>query len=218
VAIEVVTKDCSALTDAELGDMADLSSLGAEWSVGLLSKQAAEWVLVTQAFEKDKLRGFVMSTLERIGGTPSLVIGVGAVARHRSRSSVLRAIMNHQFHKTLMAFPDEDVVVATRLGTPSPFDALKDLENVRPWPQVRPNGEERAWGRRLAKRYDCAEFDDRSMIARSTGDYIVFDHESLKPPSVPELFDAVDPAEGQHLIGWGWAMAEFLEKFERPDA
>jgi len=216
VAIEVITKDCSALTDAEMGDMADLSALSVRWSVGLLSKQAEEWVLVTQAFEKDKLRGFIMSTLERIGGTPSLVIGVGGVARNRSRSSALRAMMHDQFHKTLMAFPDEDVIVATRIGSSSPYELLKELDDVRPWPGERPNGEERAWGRRLAKRFDSAEFDDRSMVARAAGEPIVFDHESLKPPPIEELFANVDEAAGQHVIGWGWAMAEFLEKFQKP--
>jgi len=50
MAIEVDTKDCTALGDAELAGMADICADGpAGYDVGLLSKQRDEWVLVTQA-------------------------------------------------------------------------------------------------------------------------------------------------------------------------
>ena len=50
MAIVVDTKDCTALSDAELGEMADICADGpAGYDVGLLSKQREEWVLVTQA-------------------------------------------------------------------------------------------------------------------------------------------------------------------------
>jgi hypothetical protein len=216
VAIEVITKDCSALTDAEMGDMADLSAASEDWGAGRLSKETEEWVLVTQAFEKDKLRGFIFSTLERIGGTPSLVVGVACVAQTRSRSSILRGLMHGQFHKTLMAFPDEDVVIATRAGSPGAFEALKELDDICPWPGQRANGEERAWGRRLAKRFGAAGFEDRTMVATGDADAMVFDHESAKPPPVVELFTDCTRADGDHVIAWGWAMAEFLDKFHSP--
>jgi len=58
MAIVVDTKDCTALSDAELGDMADIGADGpAGYDVGLLSKQREEWVLVTQAHEANKLLG-----------------------------------------------------------------------------------------------------------------------------------------------------------------
>lgn len=216
MAIEVVTKDCTALGDAELAEMADLSAGGLGWEVGALSKAAEAWVLVSSAFERDKLRGFVFSTLERIGGTPALVIGVASVGRTRSRSTVLRGLMHDQFHKALMAFPDEDVVVSARIIDASPFEAFEDLTDVRPWPEVRPNGEERAWGRRLAKRYGAVAFDDRTMLARGVGDELLFDHESNRAPDVVSIFTDCDPAANDFVVAWGWAMAEFLEGFEKP--
>ena len=86
IEIEVATKDCTALTDAELAEMADLSAAeGAGWEVGFLSKQREEWVLVTQAREQGKLQGYALATLERIGGTPSLLIGVAAFTPGRQR-------------------------------------------------------------------------------------------------------------------------------------
>lgn len=213
--IEVYTKDCTALSDAEFGEMADLSTGGEGWEVGLLSKQAEKWVLVTQAHEKSKLKGFLFSTLERIGGTPSLVIGLACFAPTRNRSSVLRGVMHDQLHKTFMAFPDEDVVVATRANHSGPLDAFAGLTDVRPWPDTRPNGEERAWGRRLAKRFGALDFDDHSMMATGDGDNLVFDHVSLKTSAASAIFDGVDRSSDQHIVAWGWAMAEFLEGFER---
>lgn len=215
MAIEVTTKDCTALGDAEFGEMADLSTQGEGWSVGLLSKQAEEWVLITQAHENNQLRGFVFSTLERIGGTPSLLLGVACVQRNRSRATVLKGLMHDQFHKTFMAFPDEDVVIATRMNTPGPFEGFAGLEDIRPWPGTRPNGEERAWGRRLAKRFGSGHFDDRAMVATGDGHNLVFDHASLKSLGADDVFTGCDRSADQHVIGWGWAMAEFLEKFER---
>ncbi len=216
MAIEVTTKDCTALTDAEMGDMADLSAASLGWQAGLLSKQAEEWVLVSQAFDKGKLRGFVFSTLERIGGTPALVIGIGCVARVRNRSSVLRALMAEQLHKTLMAFPDEDVVVSARLIQPGAAEAFAGLTDIRPWPDTRPNGEERAWGRRLAKRYQTLDFSDRTMLGASEDTLLVLDHEALKDHEIAGAFDDCQPEVGHHVITWGWAMAEFLERYQSP--
>ena len=214
--IEVITKDCTALTDAEMSEMADLSAAGADWGVGVLSKQAQEWVLVSQAFEKGQLRGFVLSTLERIGGTPALILGAGCVCRTRVRGNVLRGLMHDQFHKARMAFPDEDVVVAARLLDAGPLDAFSDLQAIRPWPGERPNGEERAWGRRLAKRFGATEFDDRTMVARTTTDVLDLDHESAKPKDVGDLFAPCNRKSGHHVISFGWAMAEYLDQFQRP--
>ena len=62
MAIEVSTKDCTALSDAELTEMADICAEGpSHFEAGLLSKQAESWVLVTLAREGRALRGFSYS-------------------------------------------------------------------------------------------------------------------------------------------------------------
>ena len=62
MSIEVETKDCTALGDAELAEMADLCADGPlPYEIGVLSKQAEAWVLVTQARENGKLKGFSFS-------------------------------------------------------------------------------------------------------------------------------------------------------------
>jgi hypothetical protein len=213
--IEVVTKDCTALSDGELGELADLAALGPGWEIGVLNKQVEEWVLVSQAHADGRLAGFVFSTLERIGGTPAVLLGLGTVARSEHRCDVLAALMGEQFHKARMAFPDEDVLVSARMVEPGPFEAFAPLADRRPWPDVRPNGEERAWGRRLAKRFGAVRFDDRAMVAVGEGDRLLLDYEALAPEPIETVFAPVSSPDS-YVIGWGWAMAEFLDDFVTP--
>jgi hypothetical protein len=210
MAIEVTTKDCTQLSDAELAEMADICAEGpSRFEAGLLSKQAEAWVLVSLARESG-LKGFSFCTLERIGGTPSVLIGLASVKRTSKRTSVLRALILDQFRRAVLAFPDEDVLVGTRFAGPSGYEAFKSLDDIVPRPEHRVTGEERAWGRRLAKRFG---------IDASTGDGtfpLALDHESLEPekfdPAVVEFFASIDPARGDSLVAFGWAMAEDLAK------
>ena len=220
MSIQVETKDCTALGDAELAELADLCAEGPiPYEVGLLSKQAEAWVLVTQARENGKLKGFAFSTLERIGGTPSVLIGLASVKRGAKRDTVLRSIMHDELRRAVLAFPDEDVLIGTRFTVPSGFEAFKVLNDVVPRPDHKASGEERAWGRRLAKRFgvDTTAYDDRSFTAKGTGSHPeVFDHDSLKPEAIPAdvvaFFKGFDAKRGDSLVAFAWAMAEDLAK------
>ena len=217
MATEIETKDCTALSDAELADMADISATGpAGFEVGLLSKQREEWVLITQARENGKLLGFSFCTLERIGGTPCLLWGLASVKRTSKRDSVLKAMCGDQFRRALLAFPDEDVLIGTRLIDPGAFQAFKGLEDVCPRPDHKCSGEERAWSRRLAKRFGAeGRIDDRSFVLTGDGSPCgVLDFESAKPdsidPNVAAFLSSLDRNRGDSLIVFGWAMAEDL--------
>jgi hypothetical protein len=217
MAIVVDTKDCTALSDSELADMADICAEGpAGFDVGLLSKQREEWVLITQAREGSRLGGFSFCTLERIGGTPSLLVGVASVKRTSKRESVLRALMADQYRRAVLAFPDEDVLVGTRMADSGAFQAFRGLEDVVPRPGHKATGEERAWGRRLAKRFGAeGRIDDRTFVLAGDGSPCgVLDHEALKPeavePAVAALFDTLNTGRYDSLVTFGWAMAEAL--------
>jgi hypothetical protein len=220
MSIQVETKDCTTLGDAELAELADLCAEGPiPYEVGLLSKQAEAWVLTTQVRENGKLRGFAFSTLERIGGTPCVLIGLASISRGSKRDTVLRAMVQDQLRRAVLAFPDEDVLYGTRFTTPSGFEAFKALHDVVPRPDHKASGEERAWGRRLAKRFgvDTASYDDRTFKATGNGTHPeVFDHESLKPEAIPAdvaaFFKGFQAKRGDSLVAFGWAMAEDLAK------
>jgi hypothetical protein len=221
MSIAVDTKDCTALSDAELVEMADLCADGPlAYEIGTLSKQAEAWVLVTQARDDAKLKGFAFCTLERIGGTPCVLVGLASIRRTSKRESVLRAMIQDQMRRAVLAFPDEDVLVASRFGAASGFEAFKHLNDIVPRPGHRANGEERAWGGRLAKRYgiDGSSYEQRAFVARGdgSGPAEVLDHETLQPDQIDAellaLFDAIHPSKGDSLIAFGWAMEEDLRK------
>ncbi len=220
MAIEVETKDCTAVTDGELDEMAELSGESRHaFSVGLLSKQTEEWVLLTTARDNGRLKGYIFSTLERIGGTPCILMALGAVGKNSKRTTVSRALMSEMYHRALMAFPDEDVLVGTRFDEASGFELFARLDDIVPRPDHRASGEERAWGRRLVKRFglESERYDDRTFVVAGDSDQpVLFDHESLKADKISDdvkaFFDDVDRDNGGYLIGFAWIDAEDLEK------
>jgi hypothetical protein len=221
MSIAVDTKDCTALSDAELAEMADLCAEGPlPHEVGTVSKQAEAWVLVTQARENGKLKGFAFCTLERIGGTPCVLIGLGAIRRTSKRDSVLRGILLDQMRRAVLAFPDEDVLVGARFGDPGGFEAFRSLNDIVPRSGHKATGEERAWGSRLARRYgiENGAYAPREFVARGdgSGPAEVLDHASLRPEThddqVVSTFEGVRPDKGDSVIGFGWAMEEDLRK------
>ena len=217
MSFEVGTKDCTALSDAELAEMADLCvDREPGFDIGFLSKQCEEWVLVTHAREGSKLRGYSFSTLERIGGTPSLLIGLATVDRTAKADQALRLMLGDQYRRALLAFPDEDVLVGTRLGGAAGYQAFSGLSDVVPRPDHKPTGEERAWGRRLAKRFGAeGRIDDRTFVLSGEGETtgcLDFDGPKVKAPAdgVAVLFAALKSKRGDRLVTFGWAMAEDL--------
>lgn len=211
--VQVQTNDASALTDSDLDDLA---SMGGSFGIGELSKAKEDWVLVTTARIDGKLNGFSFSTLERIGGTPCVLLGLLSVKRSTKRDQILRALMKEAYHRALMAFPDEDVVVGSRFVSADALDAFKDLDDVTPRPGARAVGEERAWGRRLAKRFDCdSGYDEQRFVVKTNGQKGFMDHECQKPEALDAeqvaLFKGV-PKNGGALVVYGWTMAENLVK------
>jgi hypothetical protein len=214
MAIDVDTKDTTALSDAELSDMADISANGAaEYDVGVLSKARDDWVLVTQGRQNDQLGGFAFCTLERIGGTPCVLIGMASIARIDEREEVLAAVIGDELRRAVLAFPDEDVLVATRLVEPSGYAVFADLADVVPRPGHKPTGEERAWARRLAKRFGGeGKVNDRTFVLQGNGGTPgILDYSNGTPgPDYEAFFAELDRAGGDTLIVFGWAMAEDL--------
>ena len=211
--LEVTTNDASSLTDADLDEM---GSIEGAFDIGALSKAKEDWVLATIARVDGKMHGFMFSTLERIGGTPCVLIGMFSVRRHSKRDTVMRGLMGEAYHRALMAFPDEDVVVGSRFVAADGFEAFDKLEEVTPSPGSQAVGEERAWGRRLAKRFGVdAKYDAKTFVA-ANGQSGFLDFESSKPEKldadVVKMFAPLKPKSGDVVVAYGWTMAEDLVK------
>ncbi len=219
----VTTKDTTALTEVEIVEMAELCLGRAPYfDVAFLTEQKDQWVLVSQAREGNKLRGYSFCTLERIGGTPSLLVGTALVDRNQKSDQTLKVLLHDQFRRALLAFPDEDVLLGTRLTTADGFRAFQGLEDIVPRPDYKPTGEDRAWGRRLAKRFGSEKaIDDKTFVmaiddGRPVGglDYVVA--KATIPEGANESFKGVRTEKGERLVVFGWAMAEALASGKLP--
>ena len=214
MATQVDTRDCAALNDADLDEMA---SMGGAFDIGVLSKAKEDWVLITSARVDGTLHGFAFSTLERIGGTPCVLLGLLSVKRTSKRDTVLKGLMAEAYHRALMAFPDEDVVVGSRFVHAGALEGFRHVDELIPRPGHRAVGEERAWGRRLAKRFGVdGQYDEQSFVVKVNGQSGFLDHETLKPekvkPETATLFAGVPGKGGGSLVVHGWIMAEALVK------
>lgn len=214
MSLEVATQDCSALSEEQLAEM--LTIEGA-FSDAQFAQAAQDWVLCTLARVDGKLHGVTFSTLERIGGTPCVLIGLMTIKRNGKRDAVLKGLMGEAYHRALMAFPDEDVVVGSRFAKPDGVEAFKSLTEIIPRSGHRAVGEERAWGKRLARRFNVDDnYDEKTFVVTADGQSGFLDFESSKPekisPKITELFEEVNPKKGGVLILHGWTMTESLVK------
>ncbi|MFM7047142.1 MAG: hypothetical protein ACKOXX_04520 [Actinomycetota bacterium] len=212
--MKVATRDASALTDADLDEFA---AMGGAFGIGAVSKAKDSWVLATTAHDGKTLVGFMFLTLERLGGTPCVVMGLLSVKRTPKREAAMKGLMTEAFHRALMAFPDEDVVVGARFVAAEGLEAFAPLTSIIPRPKYNAVGEERAWGRRLARRYAIEpQYDAATFVAKSNAQTGFIDYEPVKKPKIPAeitaLFKNVNVSKGGVLIVHGWTMAESLAK------
>src|SRR6266480_1752252 len=118
------------------------------------------------------------------------------------------------YRRAAISFPDEDVLVAGRFAHPSAYALLNALADVCPRPKYSPTGEERAWGRRLARRFGCdGRYDDRKFRLKANGASEAVLHTSTVKAggkAAAEVVGTVKPHKGEAVIAFGWATAEAL--------
>jgi hypothetical protein len=213
--MDVESRDSVSLKPAELDELGQLvSGVGLSVLDEQLDHHVEQFPLVAVATEDADVLGFLFGSLERIGGTPCILWGLGAVRRGRQARPSLDALVAELYRRAAISFPDEDVLVAGRIAHPGAYALLGVLDDVCPRPKYTPNGEERAWGRRLARRFGCdARYDDRTFRLTAHGaPEPVLDARAVKAGGkvVVELIGDVDPSRGEAVIAYGWAMAEAL--------
>ena len=113
------------------------------------------------------------------------------------------------------------MLLGSRLTSPDGFRAFAGLEDVVPRLGYKPTGEDRAWGRRLAKRFGSEKsIDDKTFIMSvSPGPVGGLDYVASKgpiPDGVETFFAGLKPQKGQRLVVFGWAMAESLASGKLP--
>ena len=180
----------------------------------MLDQHVEQFALVTLTSADDELHGFLFGSLERIGGTPCILWGLGAIRRGRQARVALDQLVGELYRRAAISFPDEDVLVAGRFAHPSSYALLNALTDVCPRPKYSPTGEERAWGRRLSRRFGCdGRYDDRKFRLKAGGSSEAVLHAAAVKAggkAATELVGTVRPHKGEAVIGFGWATAEAL--------
>jgi hypothetical protein len=217
--MNVESRDSVSLKPAELDELGQIfAANGLPISDAEIDRQIESFPLVVVAALDGELQGMMLGSLERIGGTPAILWGMGVTRKGKNAPVTLKTMTGELTRRAAISFPDEDVLVAVRLAQPSCYVLLQSYANVVPRPGYTANGEDRAWGRRLAKRYGVEpHFDDRAFKVAVKG---------RKPPCLPildtspvkatggakiaSLVGQLDATRGQAMIAFGWAVAEEL--------
>jgi len=222
MAIELSTNDCGSLSDSDLEGIARLGeSQGIQFDVGFLSKQRDDWVLNALAVEDGEMLGAMIFTLERIGGTPCVLIDLAITKPSKEEKVYLFGLLKEAYARALLAFPDEDVLVGAKLVSPHAYDVFTGLTDIVPRPGHRPSGEERAWTRRLAKRF-CIDngLDDRNCHVYAEDQpfgLIAYRLKEAPESEYASVFECCGDDDNSAVVVFGWAMAEDLSAGSLPE-
>jgi hypothetical protein len=218
--MNVDSRDSVSLKPAELDEFSQLlTSNGLPLTDAQLDLQVEAFPLAVVAMLDSEVQGVMLGSLERIGGTPAILWGLGVARKGKHGPAALKAMTGELSRRAAISFPDEDVLVATRLSQPSCYTLLSSYANLVPRPGYVANGEDRAWGRRLAKRFgvEAAHFDDRGFTVAVKGRkptcVPVLDASAVKATGgskVVSLVGDLDATRGRAMIAFGWAVAEEL--------
>ena len=83
-----------------------------------------------------EIQGFLFGSLERIGGTPCILWGLGGVKRGKNARPSLDGLVAELYRRAAISFPDEDVLVAGRVAHPAAYTLFGGARRRVPAPEV----------------------------------------------------------------------------------
>lgn len=212
--MEVESRDSVSLKPAELDELGQLLAAVGSVDDALLEYHVERFALVAMSTVDGGLHGFLFGSLERVGGTPCILWGAGVAKRGRQAGPAVRALVGELYRRAAISFPDEDVLVAGRIAHASSYALFGVLDDVVPRGGHKPTGEERAWGRRLARRFGCeTHYDDHAFRVAANGispAILNTVHVKGGTKAATALFADVDVEKGESVIAFGWACADKL--------
>ncbi len=133
--MNVESRDSVSLKPAELDEVGQIfAANGFPITDEELDRQVESFPLVVVASLDGELQGMMLGSLERIGGTPSILWGMGVVRKGKNASDTLKTMTGELTRRAAISFPDEDVLVAARLAQPSCYVLLQSYADVVPRP------------------------------------------------------------------------------------
>src|SRR3954468_1906822 len=108
--MKVESPDSVSLKPAELDEFGQiLASNGLPITDEELDRQVEAFPLVVCASQDGLFQGLMLGSLERIGGTPAILWGMGAVRKGKLAAETLKVMTGELTRRAAISFPDEDV-------------------------------------------------------------------------------------------------------------
>lgn len=211
----VESRDSVSLKPAELDEFGQLlRDTGYEIADQVIDDHVEAYPLIVTVRDA-ALEGFLFGSLERLGGTPATLWSFGAIRKGKGAKEAADLMIAELYRRSAISFPDEDVLIGTRLAAPSTYAYLAQRHDVVPRPGYSPTGEERNWGRHLAKRFGCEKtFDDRTFNTKKggKGSAPMFFTAPIKSTSkvANEIVGERDYQKGESVVAFAWATADEL--------
>src|SRR5262249_46193149 len=172
----------------------------------------------TSATTDDELYGFLFGSLERIGGTPCILWGMGAIRRGRQARPTLDALVGELYRRAPPSFPHPGAPSPPGFSPPPPppppLPLRPALSRASPARRYAPRGGGRPGARRLARRFGCdSRYDDRKFRLKANAASAAVLHAAAVKAggkAAAEVVGAVRPHKGEAVIAFGWATAEAL--------
>ena len=199
MALDVTTKDCTALSDAELAEMADLCADGGIcYEIGLLSKLVSDWVLVTQVRE-GRTSGVLLLDPRADRRNSSVLIGAGV--RRTSKRQLPAGDRERQPAPGADGVPRRGRAGQHPHGRPRRLPGLQGHGRHRPRPGARSGA---GLGSSPGQRFEIDErYDQHTFTVTGDGAApLVLDHEPLARRSTrpsPQFTSQSDRGLPDHL-------------------
>ncbi len=210
----IESRDTVSLKPAELDEFGELlRDAGYEIPDAVIDEHVEKYTIIVTVRDV-ALEGFLFGSLERIGGTPATLWSFGAVRKGKKSKEAAETLLAELYRRSAISFPDEDVLIGTRLAFPSTYAFLSQRQDVVPRPGYTPTGEERNWARHLAKRFDCeTTFDEKTFnTKKSKKSTPLFYTAPIKTTNkvAIDMVGEKDYVKGESMIAFGWATADEL--------
>src|SRR5262245_14827483 len=123
--MNVESRDSVSLKPAELDELGQfVAGFGLPVTDVQLDRHIEQFPLLAVVAVDEALQGFLFGSLERIGGTPCILWGLGGTRKGKDARTTLEALVGELYRRAAISFPDEDVLVAGRLAHASGYALL----------------------------------------------------------------------------------------------
>ena len=215
--MDVESRDSVSLKPAELDELGQLvSGVGLPLHDEQLDRHVEQFPLVAVAADDGEIAGLPvrLARAHRRHARASCGASARCAGARQARPS-LDGLVAELYRRAAISFPDEDVLVAGRIAHPAAYTLLGVLDDVCPARSTRPTARSGpgAGASPGASAATPATTTARFRLQRPRRARAGARRPRRSRPaarSSVELVGEVDPASGEAMIAYGWAMAEAL--------